>query len=136
MIALNGIKYKLSPNALIYTAELFALYMCSQLMNNLPNCDILICTDSLSAIKSLQSTCDGIIEDNMSLEIIKNGVDSKKIIAFQWIPSHVGLKYNETVDKLAKEAVVNGISVQDMALPLSNLKSFQKRKILEEKTCY
>ncbi|KAG8276272.1 hypothetical protein J6590_068560 [Homalodisca vitripennis] len=36
------------------------------------------------------------------------------------------------VEKLAKEAVVNGISVQDMALPLSDLKSFPKRKILEE----
>lgn len=65
--------------------------------------------------------------------MVKNCLDSQKYITFQWIPGHVGIKHNETIDTLAKSATANGIEVKDIILPISDFKDYQKQRFQEKK---
>ncbi|XP_054287607.1 uncharacterized protein LOC129003340 [Macrosteles quadrilineatus] len=126
-------KFKLPLNASIYTAEQFALFECTKILKEIPQDNVLICSDSQSAIKALKNIKNGLIKDNMCLEIIRNCLLSEKEISFQWIPSHIGLKHNETVDQLAKQAVTEGTEVKDISLPISDLKAYQKKRLLKQR---
>jgi ribonuclease HI len=94
--------YKLPDNSSIFTAELYALYMSTEKLKCTSNDDFVICSDSISAIKSLKSVCQGIREESIGLETIRNCLPTNKKVTFQWIPSHVGIRHNEEVDKLTK----------------------------------
>ena len=70
---------------------------------------ILVCTDSLSSILALndQFSSNSIIQD--ILYSIRDLKLKQITTVFCWIPSHIGIRENEEVDRLAKEAVTQGI---------------------------
>lgn len=65
----------------------------------------LVCTDSLSALKSLSNSTKS---SNSLIETIKFQIDQARTkglnISFSWVPGHVGIVGNEEVDKLANES--------------------------------
>ncbi|KAG8257673.1 hypothetical protein J6590_043952 [Homalodisca vitripennis] len=73
---------------------------------------IVICTDSLSAIMALENCSKGHKENGLIMMIFKLLVETQKRIYIQWIPGHIGIHYNERVDKLAKEAANDGVETQ------------------------
>ena len=70
--------------------------------------DLFFFVDSRSALESLNSKdplyMETIIECRRFVSLMKR---EGRVINFMWIPSHVGLRHNERVDKLAKDATQN-----------------------------
>ena len=73
-----------------------------------------VLNDSLSALQSLQ-TYQTSRPDllNTILTLLHKSTQRNQRIQFQWIPSHVGIRGNETVDNTAKQA----LSHNDLAYP-------------------
>jgi len=66
-------------------------------------CDIVIFTDSLSALQSLESGDMGNKEISQLKIAIDHLINSHGIqVVLQWIPGHQGIKGNEEADRLAK----------------------------------
>ncbi|XP_042577005.1 uncharacterized protein LOC122136668 [Cyprinus carpio] len=91
----------------VFTTELIAILLAIQWVEEVKPTRVVICTDSLSALNSLiseQSTSGR----NLIYEVLINllriqemGID----LRFLWVPAHVGVLWNEIVDKLAKQAL-------------------------------
>lgn len=65
----------------------------------------------------------------MSAEILRNCLNSNKCASFLWIPrSHVGRKYNDVVDVLAKKAIEDGRGIKDIIPTSIRSKSLPKEK--------
>jgi len=66
---------------------------------------LMICTDSLSALQSIQTITvreDRIIELNHCLlRLQRRGID----VQLCWVPAHEGVQGNEHADKLAKDVL-------------------------------
>lgn len=76
-------------------------------MAQLEYCGVLVCSDSVSAIKSIGRGASRSRQDLMHKillavrDVARRGVK----ISLMWVPAHVGILANEKVDRLAKEAV-------------------------------
>ena len=68
-------------------------------MNGVVICDS---QSALQAISSPQSTCHGLVQKILHQLVLTH--EKSLIIRFLWIPSHVGIAANDTVDHLAKNA--------------------------------
>lgn len=107
-----SISVKLPTNVSVYMAELLAIYKAVYLIRDSPKGKYLVLSDSMSALKSLQSTR---IESStpMAWYEIKQCVADAELngseIAFLWVPSHRGVLMNEHADLLAKEACTSGV---------------------------
>ena len=89
----------LPQHATIFTAELHSIYMAISRIRHKPG-KYIILTDSLSAIRALQSYQ---VTRHYTLAAIYNlleSLDTNKV-CFEWIPSHMGIKGNDKADKLA-----------------------------------
>ena len=99
--------WRLSNGHSVIFAELFAIYYClSWLLNNSSNNFIVICSDSLTAIKMI-SGC--LLKSYRTIvtniqKILMEFYSKSVTIVIQWIPSHTGIHGNELVDALAKNA--------------------------------
>lgn len=97
-------KYKLPPYTSTYTAELQAISLALKLAIECNNSKILICSDSLSALKSIEN----LKKSGHTLNRIRNHLDSlysrNKSVQFLWTPAHSGIAGNEKADMAAKEA--------------------------------
>ncbi|XP_066907144.1 uncharacterized protein [Halyomorpha halys] len=99
--------YSLQPYCSVYTAELFGI---NHTVCNIPiNCPrSVICSDSESALKSLQdpfSTHPLIIELKQHLKTLtKMGCR----VLFLWLPGHCGITGNEKADSQARLAIKTG----------------------------
>ena len=98
-------KISISKRALdqlsVYTAEMLAVVIGLQWVEEVRPDRVVICTDSLSSLKSIQSTTtareDILIELNHSLlRLHRGGID----LQFCWVPAHEGVKGNQCADKL------------------------------------
>lgn len=97
-------QFKLNNEASIFSAELFAIERALLFIQTRVEKKFIILTDSLSgleALKNIYSKHEKIkIIQNISQNLKQNGYQ----ISFMWIPSHIGIKGNEYVDRLASEA--------------------------------
>ena len=90
----------------ITKAELCALKLAVQYASSVKR-DALICSDSMSAIQSLNTSKSQHSDyiDSIQLNVIKCFQSNVKI-QFMWVPSHIGIPGNEYADKLAKAATL------------------------------
>jgi ribonuclease HI len=119
---LNICKKFTLPKVSIFTAEMLAILMALQHINDMPVCpySIVVLTDSLSSLMALQSDSDSSREDMIrEIGVVVHQLITKGTrVTLQWIPSHVGVAGNEVVDRLAKEAA-RGIDATDVNIRLS-----------------
>jgi ribonuclease HI len=124
--ALNTSRNYSLPKVSIFTAELLAISMALQHVNDLPVVphNIVVLTDSKSGLMALQSD-SGSSRDDLIREIgvvihqlIVKGVG----VTLQWVPSHVGIPGNEVVDRLAKEASKRATPDLNLVLSYSDIK--------------
>ncbi|KAI5737978.1 hypothetical protein M8J77_001407 [Diaphorina citri] len=103
-------QFQLNQIASIYTAELMAIDLClnSILMyvqNNFCFKDFVICSDSKSSLQALKFNLNDSVLINKILLKIKEISSFGSQVSFLWIPSHVGIRENELVDRAARNAV-------------------------------
>jgi ribonuclease HI len=89
---------KLSETTSIYTAELKAIIVAAHLAK--PSSKVAIFTDSLSAVRALQKRDERDRRTVWSMNEIQKSPAKK--IDIIWIPSHQGIRGNETADLHAK----------------------------------
>jgi ribonuclease HI len=101
-----GKNYRLPDSTSVFGAELSAikdsLEWIQQNRVQTENREILICTDSLSAIQAIKFKKKKINICNEIINLINS--DRSKSITLLWIPGHVGIQGNEIADRLAKTA--------------------------------
>ncbi len=91
---------------------------------------MLICSDSSAALASLKHFSSKYRKDILNdilqtlLRIIRLGID----VLCLWVPAHIGIRGNEAVDVLAKNALnANHVEV---SIPVSKAKAFVWNKII------
>lgn len=99
---------RLTDNLTIFTAELTAIKLAvlwlKENQNRLSKTqNIVIVSDSLSALKAIK-TCKSMGSPSLLNEVL-DLVDNIRVhVTFLWVPSHLGIHGNETVDRLAQNA--------------------------------
>nr|CAI5836232.1 unnamed protein product [Callosobruchus analis] len=93
-------QYRLNPNASIYMAELYAIwkaleFICSNKTAN----TCLICSDSLSALKSLSDPFAMNPLVQQVIEVHHRTMLIHKQVIFLWCPGHVNIPGNELADR-------------------------------------
>ena len=110
-----SLQIRLPDDASIFTAELQALDMAFDLIENSDSHQFIVFTDSLSSLLALK----GHEPKHPALlalrEAYSNLVRLQKSVVLAWVPSHVGIRGNEKVDALAKEALQ--LDVTNLYLP-------------------
>ena len=97
-------KLRLPNNASIFTAEAKAIDLALSYISQHNKDKFAIFSDSLSVLTSLKNrSTNNILIKNLILRF--HNILSTKSIKLIWIPSHVGICGNETVDSLAKESL-------------------------------
>ena len=99
------IKTRFTQNTSIFIAELHAVLKALELIEQDELKQVIICTDSLSVVKSLGGT---VPSSSLHVDIFNlhhRLSNSGTQILFLWIPSHSGIPGNEKADKYAKEAL-------------------------------
>ena len=101
---------RLPGSASIYTAELWAIKMAMDMVSDISGKLFVIFSDSLSSLLAIQGKN---FNHPYLIDIFERyyRLRSKgKDVIFTWVPSHVGIKGNEKVDHLAREALDRNIS--------------------------
>jgi len=99
---------RLNDNVTVYAAELTAIQLAiNWLTDNQPVTQaenkVAIFSDSLSALLSIKTGYSK-SRPNLLIHLSESISRVKYSVTMVWIPAHVGLKYNDVADKLAKEA--------------------------------
>ncbi len=115
----------------VFTGEMFAIIMAISWISEVKVPKIVICSDSSSALISLNERKSKTRQD-MIIEIIQELHSLKQIsikVQFLWVPAHIGLKGNEEADNLAKKAIEQ--ETVDIQIPFSRseIKSIIKKNI-------
>ena len=94
---------KLPKYCTVFTAELYAIYAAVSYIKNMSG-KFIILTDSLSAVKTLQSFN---ATNHYLVSWIKNLLINcvKPNIVIEWVPSHMYISGNERADELARRAL-------------------------------
>lgn len=113
-------KFKLDNKCSIFTAEAIAIYKALSYIETLEAKEIIILSDSLSVLTALKNTYHFSYKINPYILKIKqityNITQSGRNVTFVWVKAHIGLKHNEHVDTLAKEACVGNEVVHKICL--------------------
>lgn len=124
--------FKLSPECSVFTAESLAILEGIKFFKSSGSTgNLLICTDSLSAIQAIEGFPKNKNISYVILKIIEQIVFLKScgiIISLLWIPGHSNIMHNEKVDRLAQLATLQGETVTNLRLPINDVKSLIKRR--------
>lgn len=106
------VSVKLPHNISVYMAELFAILDAVRLIKEAPMGKYVVMTDSMSALKSLQTqSVDS--STPMAWFEVKQAVRLAEFegseLSFLWVPAHSGVIMNEEADELAKAACISGV---------------------------
>ena len=114
----------------IFTAEAKAIDLALDLVDNCNSCDkFIIFSDSFSVLQALNHTSSKNPQVQNILQ--KHHTISKyKTIVYCWIPSHIGIRNNERVDKKAKESL--NLEQTVFKIPFNNFKPFINRYIFDK----
>ena len=91
--------------------------------------EFVIFSDSLSVLKSLDHTSSKNPKIQKLLEKHHDLSEFNEIV-YCWIPSHIGIAGNESVDQKAKDSL--NLHPTDFSIPYGNFKSFINRYILNK----
>ena len=123
------VKFKLNNNCSIFTSEAIAIYKALGYSKKTISKEIIILSDSLSVLTAIKNTDSFSYKINPYIYKIKESVhditQSGKFVTFVWVKAHIGLKHNEHVDILAKDAAING-TLLDHKLCLTDCYNFYK----------
>ena len=97
--------YSLHPDASIFTAEMMAIMYSTLIIKKSNATHFTIYTDSRSSIEALANYehKDSLVKKTKIL--LHKLSERGKHAELCWIPSHIGVKGNETVDEMAKRAI-------------------------------
>lgn len=102
----ENVTEKINPHVSITNAELMTIREAAKMSHTKSYEKTVIVTDSKSACKMIKSkehaTTNHVIRKISKL--MDRAEEDKNTICVQWVPSHVGIRWNETVDKLAVRA--------------------------------
>jgi len=128
--------YYLGRGFSIFTSELYAIFMALDYINNLPfnSCNIVLCVDSQSVLHALQKwSCKTRRDLIYEIKYLIHCVINKGIkLDFVWVPSHVGIFWNEMCDLTAKQGALNSVfsyKVNDIRLSYHEIKSIFEKNI-------
>ena len=112
-------KCRLPDNASIFSAEIKAIDLALDHIEQSRNTDFVIFSDSLSVLQSLQNRH---IENPLLLDILLKHNDLAELnnIVFCWLPSHVGIEGNEKSDIAAKSALT--LNISGLKIPFTDFK--------------
>ena len=114
----------------IFTAEAKATDLALDLVDNCNSCDkFIIFSDLFSVLQALNHTSS----KNPQIQNIlqKHHTNSKyKTIVYCWIPSHIGIRNNERVDKKTKEPL--NLEKTVFKIPFNTFKPFINRYIFDK----
>ena len=115
------VQIRLPDSSSIFTAELVALGVALDIVEICDEQCFIIFTDSLSSLTALQGRCHKHPYVSRLLEVQYKINALGKSVMFAWIPSHSGIKGNETADKLARDALNEDI--KNIKIPYTDLRT-------------
>ena len=109
----------LPDNASIFSAEIKAIDLALDHIEQSRNTDFVIFSDSLSVLQSLHNRH---IENPLLLDVLLKHNDLAELNnnVFCWLPSHVGIKGNEKADIAAKSALT--LNISGLKIPFTDFK--------------
>ena len=123
---------KLPDHSSIYTGEITAIREALRYANELEDQQIMIVSDSLSALESLKR----LYPVNEILKQIKKQLNHLnnlgKTIKFLWVPSHCGIEGNEEADDAAVKAITDDTVLTITQTPHCDLKPLFKHYVLDQ----
>jgi len=117
-----------SDNISVYAAEMIAIQIALQWVEEIQPTTVVICSDSYSALKSILSGKSESRQDIL-IEVLQSlyRICQLRIIAeFLWVPAHVGVEGNEEVDKIVKPALKHANVNIHITLSKSKIKGLIK----------
>ena len=104
-VALSIHSHRLRNSFSVFSAELTAIHLCIQsLSKSPPNSKFIVFTDSLSSLNAFQNPYSTHPLTQRILLTLHSLSSADIHIVFVWIPAHIGIKGNESVDRAAKLA--------------------------------
>ena len=122
---------RLPDDSSIFTADAKAIDLALDFISSCDaNSKFIVFSDSLSVLKAINHTSSKNPQMQKPLEKCHELLAYKEIVLVGWIPSHIGIQGNETVDKQAKTSL--SLEPTSFKIPFSNFKPSNNKYILEE----
>ena len=97
--------FRILDNSSVFTAEVEAIRAALKYIRISHMSKFIIFSDSKSVLEALNSQDSKNPLINFALQTIYTIMNNGKLIKFCWIPSHIGIKGNENVDRAARDAI-------------------------------
>lgn len=136
-IAQRSLSERLPDHCSVYQAELTAIKTALEILAEMQpaNVTILICTDSLSALQSIQNKDRQYLIAAEIRGLVAGLLDNHNTaVTFQWVRGHSGVLGNEEADALARAGVELDEISRDLPAPLSDAALKLRNSLLSDWT--